>query len=63
MGSKYIKVNAIECLGCGTPLISLHRHDYKACKCGAMTDGGFDYIRRAEGGAGIRELPLYWKKE
>lgn len=59
MSYRYKKVNAVECLSCGTYLVSLSVHDYRACKCGAMVDGGFDYCRRGKGPKGVRELPLY----
>jgi hypothetical protein len=26
-------------------MYSRARHDYRACKCGTMIDGGFDYFR------------------
>ena len=59
----YVPVNAIECLECGQYLLSLHVHDYRACECGSMVDGGFDYRRRSVGKDGARELELYAKQE
>lgn len=59
--TKYIKANAVECLSCGRYLISLSRHDYRACECGSMVDGGNDYWRRGKGPKGVRELELYVK--
>jgi len=42
-----IKVNKIRCKKCGDVIESLHRHDFKFCKCGAVAvDGGKDYLRR-----------------
>ena len=42
-----IKVNKIKCKKCGDIIESLHRHDFKFCKCGAVAvDGGKDYLRR-----------------
>lgn len=37
----------IQCLKCGDILESVHRHDFKQCKCGACyIDGGGDpYVR------------------
>lgn len=36
--------NAIACNNCHEVIESLHRHDYKVCKCGTVTiDGGLDY--------------------
>ena len=39
--------NIIECLSCGTVLVSFDRHDFKQCKCLNETfiDGGYDYLR------------------
>lgn len=39
--------NIAECAKCGDVIESKHRHDFVACKCGAIfTDGGTAYIRR-----------------
>ena len=58
---RYKKVNAVECLSCGVYLLSLSVHDYRACKCGTMVDGGFDYVRRGGDPKQMRELNLYMK--
>lgn len=43
--SKIIK-NSIECVACGDIIESVHCHDFKHCKCGAIAiDGGKDYRR------------------
>lgn len=62
---KYLYVPSVECLSCGTYLVSLSQHDYRACKCGSMVDGGPDsgYYRMAKGPKGIRDLQLYIRKE
>lgn len=42
---KLIK-NSFQCLLCNDVLVSLHRHDFKACSCGKMMiDGGTSYVR------------------
>lgn len=60
--TKYISVNNGQCLTCGSLLISLHRHDFVACKCkgtkNQFVDGGFNYNRRT---LNLKSLPLYWK--
>lgn len=40
-------MNAIQCLACGTVLISKSRHDFQQCECenAAFTDGDSDYQR------------------
>jgi hypothetical protein len=39
--------NAVSCNGCGDFIVSMHRHDYVTCTCGAIAiDGGQDYLRR-----------------
>lgn len=38
--------NAAECRLCGDTIESVHRHDFKYCKCGEIfVDGGKEYIR------------------
>lgn len=44
---KKIIKNKIRCNKCGDEIESTHRHDFKYCKCGAISvDGGLDYLRR-----------------
>lgn len=44
---KKIIVNKIKRKKCGDVIESIHRHDFKFCKCGAVAvDGGHDYLRR-----------------
>ncbi len=39
--------NAIRCRRCDDVIESLHRHDFKWCRCGAVAvDGGHEYLRR-----------------
>jgi len=39
--------NEAKCRKCDDIIWSAHRHDFKTCKCGAISvDGGLDYIRR-----------------
>lgn len=39
--------NMAKCLKCNDIVESLHRHDFRTCKCGNITvDGGTKYIRR-----------------
>ncbi len=38
--------NAAKCRKCESIIESKHRHDWVACKCGAIfVDGGKDYVR------------------
>lgn len=38
--------NRARCTRCGDTIESVHRHDFRACKCGAIfVDGGRDYHR------------------
>lgn len=40
--------NRARCRRCGDIIESMYRHDFKSCKCGAISvDGGRDYLRRA----------------
>ena len=48
--------NRIRCKKCGDVIESLHRHDFKWCKCGSVAvDGGQDYFRRC--GEDYEEVP------
>jgi hypothetical protein len=41
--------NAARCRKCGDVIESKHRHDFQACRCGAIfVDGGRDYLRYGE---------------
>jgi len=49
-----MKRNAIHCNTCDTTIESLHRHDFRSCRCSdentrVSVDGGFDYQRRLWG--------------
>ena len=52
--------NAARCKRCGDIVESRHRHDFRPCKCGAVTvDGGLDYLRRCGDIADIEDLSEY----
>ena len=39
-------LNSGKCSKCGEFLVSVHRHDFRACRCDeSFVDGGFDYQR------------------
>lgn len=43
-----LTVQAIKCPLCGCTIYSRARHDFRSCKCGAVSvDGGFDYMKCA----------------
>lgn len=55
-----IKTNKIRCNICGDVIESTYRHDFKFCKCGAVSvDGGKDYLRRCGELKDITELSEY----
>lgn len=42
-----IERNSARCLDCNTEIVSVHRHDFKYCRCGSIAvDGGDEYLRR-----------------
>ena len=44
---EVIVSNKAQCKLCGDVVESVHRHDFKRCKCGEMAvDGGKAYIKR-----------------
>ena len=47
MSKDQLVYNSVECLKCGSILVSHHRHDYKTCGCenNTMVDGGVSYSR------------------
>jgi hypothetical protein len=49
--------NKAKCKKCDSVIESIHRHDWKSCKCGAIfVDGGKSYIRRGGKLEDIEEL-------
>jgi hypothetical protein len=45
---KKIISNKIQCNFCKEIIESVHRHDFKICKCGKVSiDGGRDYLKRS----------------
>ena len=41
-----MKKRGIKCNICGDELFSMHRHDFRWCKCGLVAvDGGNDYFK------------------
>lgn len=49
--------NRARCKKCDDVVESVHRHDWKQCKCGAIfVDGGKDYIRRGWDGGSADEV-------
>ena len=39
-------MKGIKCKACGEVVVSQHRHDFRACSCGAVAvDGGRSYFR------------------
>ena len=54
--------NEAQCRKCGDIIWSGNRHDFKSCKCGAISvDGGMEYIRRVGDPADIIERSLHMK--
>ncbi|MCM1167501.1 MAG: hypothetical protein NC299_15345 [Lachnospiraceae bacterium] len=44
---RRITKNSVKCNLCGDVIVSESVHDFKFCKCGAVSvDGGNDYLRR-----------------
>lgn len=51
--------NQVRCLKCGDEPYSANRHDFKSCKCGAISvDGGLDYLRRVGDIHGYEDLSI-----
>ena len=56
--------NEAQCRKCNDIIWSAHRHDFKTCKCGAISvDGGMDYIRRVGNPEDIIDRSLTTDKE
>lgn len=52
--------NRAQCNKCGEIVESVHRHDFRFCKCGAIAvDGGREYLRRIGDMADCKELSEY----
>jgi len=42
------RINRVKCLHCNDIITSIHRHDFKYCKCGKIAvDGGSWYLKRS----------------
>lgn len=56
----FIVSNEVECLECHDRPFSAYKHDYKSCKCGAVSvDGGQSYLRRSlKKGKAMKELSI-----
>ncbi|MDE2103176.1 MAG: hypothetical protein KGL39_38375 [Patescibacteria group bacterium] len=51
--------NQVRCNKCGDEPFSANRHDFKSCKCGAISvDGGMDYLRRVGDIGGYTDLSI-----
>ena len=59
-----ITTNKIKCKKCGDIIESIHVHDFKYCKCGAVAvDGGKAYLRRLGNRADWEEMSDYVTEE
>lgn len=61
---KKIIQNESECRKCGDIIWSAHVHDFKTCRCGAVSvDGGMEYIRRCGSPADAIERSMSMEPE
>lgn len=45
---EVVVVNKAQCAKCGDVIESVHRHDFRSCKCGSISvDGGKSYLKRS----------------
>ena len=45
---EVVVTNKAQCRQCGDIIESVHRHDFKFCKCGSISvDGGKSYLKRS----------------
>lgn len=52
--------NALRCNACLDEIVSVHRHDFNSCKCGAIAiDGGLAYTRRVGDVHNYTDLSVY----
>jgi len=59
-----IMTNKIKCKKCEDIIESTCRHDFRLCKCGAVSvDGGTDYLRRCGNGEDWEELSVWEEME
>jgi Zn-finger nucleic acid-binding protein len=48
------------CNACKDEIVSIHRHDFNSCKCGAIAiDGGLEYTRRVGDIHNYTDLSVY----
>jgi len=56
---KQIIQNEAQCKKCDEIIWSAHVHDFKSCRCGAISvDGGMSYLRRCGNPAGVIERSM-----
>lgn len=61
--NRKIVTNKIRCKKCGDIIESTYRHDFKDCKCGAVSvDGGKDYLRRCGNREDWEDMSV-WEEE
>jgi len=62
MEDKKIIRNSAQCLLCGEDIFSIHRHDFKLCRCENLSvDGGQAYLKRSvrEGWDTVKETSIF----
>lgn len=56
--------NSARCAKCDDLIHSLHRWDFRQCKCGAIfVDGGYDYLRHGGDPADFIDLSITTNKK
>ena len=61
---EVVVTNKLQCNDCKDIIESVHRHDFKFCKCGAIgVDGGKSYLRRVGAIRNYTELSETYEEE
>jgi len=61
---EVVVTNKLQCNDCKDVIESVHRHDFRYCKCGAVAvDGGKSYLRRVGAIHNYTELSETYEEE
>jgi len=59
LAATSVVCTGIQCQACGEIVVSLHRHDWRSCKCGKVfIDGGRDYVRYGGDAENIKSVTV-----
>ncbi len=56
---RWIKINSLKCLDCGSIIFSRATHDFRSCACGnSFIDGGYNGAYNRLGGGNTEQITI-----